>query len=100
MRSLRQKLFLSYALLLVGIVAGSGWSLYYFRVLGRSVARILAENYRSVLDAQLMKEALERQDSAMQFRIAGYDQKAARQYAANRERFAQRYADAADNITE
>jgi signal transduction histidine kinase len=100
LRSLRQKLFLSYALLLLGVAGGSLWSLYHFRVLGRSVARIMADNYRSVLDAQQMKEALERQDSAMQFHIAGYDEKARRQYDLNRRRFAERYADAAANITE
>src|SRR5262245_45740382 len=100
MRSLRQKLFLSYALLLVGVLGGSAWSLYYFSVLGGSVSRTLSENYRSVIDAQQMKEALERVDSAMQFHIAGYDEKALPQYAVNRHRFAERYADAADNITE
>ena len=47
-----------------------------------------------------MKETLERQDSAMQFHIAGYDAKAAPQYEKNRRLFAERYADAADNITE
>src|SRR5262245_37393924 len=100
MRSLRHKLFLSYALLLLGVLLGSAWSLYHFGVLGRSVARIMADNYRSVLDAQQMKEALERMDSAMQFPMAGYDGKPVPQYAATRKRFADRYADAADNITE
>ena len=58
--SLRRKLFLSYALLILGILVGGAWSIYHFRVLGRSVRLIMSNNYRSVLDAQTMKEALER----------------------------------------
>ncbi|MBI3911229.1 MAG: HAMP domain-containing protein [Armatimonadetes bacterium] len=100
MRSLRHKLLLSYALLVLSVVAGGAWSIYHFVVLGRSVRLIMARNYRSVLDAERMKETVERQDSAMTFHIAGNDQKAVPQYETNRQRFAQSYADAADNITE
>src|SRR5947199_180049 len=71
MHSLRHKLFLSYALLVLGVLAGGSWSIYHFVVLGRAVRLIMANNYRSVLDAQNMKETLERQDSAMTFHIAG-----------------------------
>lgn len=100
MRSLRYKLLLSYAILVLGIVLVGGWSVYNFAVLGRSVRRIMANNYRSVLDAQVMKDTLERQDSAMLFHIAGHTRKAREQYAANRGRFLQHYHDAAANITE
>ncbi len=100
MRSLREKLLLSYALLLLGIFGGAGWSIYYFGVLGQSVRLILQNNYRSVLDAQHMKEALERQDSAMLFYIAGDAPRARQQYEANRPQFARYFADASDNITE
>lgn len=100
MRSLREKLLLSYALLLLGILGGAGWSIYYFGVLGQSVRLILQNNYRSVLDAQRMKEALERQDSAMLFYIASDESRAVQQYEANRQQFARHLADAADNITE
>jgi two-component system, NtrC family, sensor histidine kinase KinB len=100
MRSLRHKLLLSYALLVVAVVMGGGWSIHHFTVLGRFVRLIMANNYRSVLDAERMKETLERQDSAMTFHIAGNDRKAVTQYEANRRRFAASYADAADNITE
>src|SRR6266849_331465 len=100
MRSLRQKLFLSYAFLVLGVLGGGGWSIYQFTILGQSVRLIMRNNYRSVVDAQNMKETLERQDSAMQFHIANYDQKALPQYETNRKSFARFYADAADNITE
>jgi len=100
MTSLRSKLLLSYAILVLGILAVGGWSIYHFAVLGRSVPRIMADNYRSVLDAQSMKDALERQDSAMLFHLAGEVRQAQEQYAANRERFERFFADAASNITE
>jgi signal transduction histidine kinase len=100
MRSLRHKLLLSYAILVLGMLGMAGWSVYYFGVLGQSVRLILRNNYRSVLDAQQMQEALERQDSAMLFSIAGDRPRALQQYEANRQRFASSFADAADNITE
>src|SRR5207245_3882300 len=100
MTSLRQKLFLSYALLVLASLGGAAWSVGQFTILGHSVQQIMKNNYRSVVDAQNMKETLERQDSAMQFHIAGYDQKALPQYETNRKSFARFYADEADNITE
>src|SRR5439155_11881149 len=100
MTSLRQKLFLSYALLVLGSLGGAVWSVRQFTTLGQSVQRIMKNNYRSVVDAQNMKETLERQDSAMTFHIAQYDRIAVPQYWNNRYLFAQRYRDAADNITE
>src|SRR5439155_16895419 len=100
MTSLRQKLFLSYALLVLGSLGGAVWSVRQFTTLGQSVQRIMRNNYRSVVDAQNLKETLERQDSAMQFHIAGYDQKARPQYEENRRKFARFYDDAAHNITE
>lgn len=100
MRSLRHKLFLSYAFLVLTVLVGGAWSVYHFRVLGRSVRRIMAENYRSVLDAQNMKEALERQDSALLFQAAGHREKAVQQFSGYRRAFERSYADAAANITE
>lgn len=98
--SLRSKLLLSYAILVLGILAIGGWSVYHFAVLGRSVPRIMADNYRSVLDAQSMKDALERQDSALLFHLSGETSKAKAQYATNRTRFDEYFADAAANVTE
>ncbi len=100
MRNLRQKLLLSYALLVLGTLGVGAWSVYHFATLGRSVRRIMRENYRSVLDAQVMKESLERQDGAMLFLLAGHADKAQPQYEANVSRFGAHYADAAANITE
>jgi len=98
--SLRYKLFLSYALLVLAVLLGGAWSVYHFHALGQSVGRIMSNNYRSVLDAQNMKEALERQDSALLFQVAGHPEKALPQFEANRRLFETNFQDAAANITE
>ena len=54
------------ALLLVAII-----SALTSAALGRNAASILQDNYRSVLAAEQMKEALERIDSAAMFIVAG-----------------------------
>lgn len=69
-------------------------------VLGRQSERILADNYRSVLAAQRMKEALERLDSAAAFRVAGRPDKAASLESPNRARFEQELTAQEHNITE
>jgi signal transduction histidine kinase len=69
-------------------------------VLGRQSERILADNYRSVLAAQRMKEALERLDSAAAFRVAGRPDKAAPLESPNRARFEQELTAQEHNITE
>ena len=99
-RSLRTELLLSHLLvvglmLIVLLVAVAG----FFR-LGQSVDRILRDNYQSVVAAQNMKEALERQDSAATFFLAGQVAQARTQYAANRAAFERAYSVEAHNVTE
>jgi two-component system, NtrC family, sensor histidine kinase KinB len=97
---LRTQLLFSH-LLLVGLmlavllVAVAG----FFR-LGQSVDRILEDNYKSVVAAQNMKEALERMDSSATFFLAGQTEKARAQYRANHPRFEAAYRIEATNITE
>jgi two-component system, NtrC family, sensor histidine kinase KinB len=100
MRSLKRKLALSYGLLIVIILAVSTWAIYHLVVLGRAVDVILVNNYKSIVAAENMKEALERQDSAAMFFIAGHPDQARAQFAANIDRFRQEFQVAASNITE
>ena len=52
------------------IMVGLGlWAIIMFSRLGNNIDVILRENYRSVLAAEGMKEALERIDSALLFAI-------------------------------
>jgi signal transduction histidine kinase len=100
MNSLKQKLSLSYALLIVIILAVSGWAIYHLVHLGRSVDVILINNYKSILAAENMKEALERIDSSAMFLVASHTEKAKAQFAENEKKFQDNFRIAADNITE
>ena len=67
MSGLKQKLAFSYGLLIIVIFAVSAWSIYHMVTLGRAIDVILINNYKSILAAENMKEALERQDSSALF---------------------------------
>jgi two-component system, NtrC family, sensor histidine kinase KinB len=100
MGSLKQKLQFSYGLLIVMILLVSLWGTYHFVRLGRAIDVILVNNYKSIVAAENMKEALERQDSAAMFFIVGQSDKARQQLAASSERFSREFSVAANNITE
>src|SRR5262249_33009674 len=100
MGSLRRKLAFSYALLIIIILAVSGWSIYHLIQLGRAIDVILVNNYKSIIAAENMKEALERQDSSAMFFIASHAAKARSQYEENSRRFSGEFDIAANNITE
>lgn len=100
MGSLRQKLGFSYGLLIVIILAISAWGVYHFVRLGRAVDVILVDNYKSILAAENMKEALERQDSSALFSITGHIDKAKQQFAKNAGKFSREFAIAEANVTE
>ncbi len=100
MGSLKHKLRFSYGLLIFIILIVSLWGVYHLARLGRAVDIILVNNYKSILAAENMKEALERQDSAMLFFITGQSDKARQQFALSRHKFQNEFNIAANNITE
>src|SRR5712692_972643 len=100
MNGLKQKLAFSYGLLIIVIFAVSAWSIYHMVTLGRAIDVILINNYKSILAAENMKEALERQDSSALFFIASQEAKAEGQFEENAQRFSSEYEIAANNITE
>lgn len=100
MGSLKQKLRFSYGLLICIILLGNLWGVYHLARLGRAIDTILVNNYKSILAAENMKEALERQDSAVMFFITGNADKARQQFAASSQRFLSEFSIAANNITE
>lgn len=100
MQNLRIQLFISHlALVALMVVVMVGAVVNFFR-LGRSVDRILRDNYKSVIAAQNMKETLERQDSAATFFLDGEIEIARDQYQANWPLFRAAYEVENHNITE
>src|SRR4051794_18330145 len=78
--SLRSRIFLTLAplLILLAILGSAGaWLLYH---LGGRIDVILRENYVSVVAMERLNEALERIDSSFQFALAGEEDKARGQY--------------------
>ena len=100
MKSLRRKLAFSYGLLIVFTLAVSAWGIYHLVHLGRAVDVILVNNYKSILAAENMKEALERIDSSAMFFVASHADKARQQFTENAKRFADELQVAASNLTE
>src|SRR3954465_2313173 len=78
--TLRMKLTMGF-LPLLAIVIGLGlWAIVMFYGLGGNIDVVLRENYRSVLAAERMKEALERMDSGVMFAISGRNEMARTQF--------------------
>ncbi|HEV2473343.1 MAG TPA: ATP-binding protein [Chthonomonadales bacterium] len=100
MRSLRVQLLFSHLALVFLMVALMVGAIVNFVRLGGSIDRILRENYDSVRAAQDMKEALEREDSAAVYSVAGRKREALALYRDNSKRFQQAYNLEAHNITE
>lgn len=100
MVSFKQKLAFGYGLMIIIILAVSLWSIYHFVRLGSAVDIILLNNYKSIRAAELMKDALDRHDSAALFLISGKSDKAREQFGENAEVFSREFRIAADNITE
>ena len=71
MKTLQTKLLIGLLPTLAILVALGLWAIVMFYRLGGNIDVILRENYRSVLAAEGMKEALERMDSALLFAIGG-----------------------------
>jgi NtrC-family two-component system sensor histidine kinase KinB len=96
---LRPKLALGFGGLLLVLLA-TGWqSIALLDRLGGSIDVILRENYRSVVAAQDMKEALERMDSGALFALTGESERGRRLIAEHRARFEEALAVERGNVT-
>jgi len=98
-RTLRSRLLIGITPLLLIMVGLGLWAVVMISRLGGNIDVILRENYRSVLAAQNMKDALERMDSAMLFAIGGQEGRARDQYREHRPAFEKNLAIEQGNIT-
>ena len=98
--SLYKKLLLAQAPITIALAVVGVFSVVVVSYLGSHSQTILKDNYRSVLAAQRMKEAIERLDSAALFIVAGERQKGLQQAENNRPVFEAELKVQESNITE
>jgi two-component system, NtrC family, sensor histidine kinase KinB len=99
LKSLRLKILLGYILLTGITVLVSGWAIFHFVKLGTTLDDILLENYRSVVAAEHMMDALERQDSAQLLMLTGREEEAGEIFLENERVFFGWLTRAEENIT-
>ncbi len=98
--TLRSKLLLAQAPMAIALAIVGVLASVTNGKLGRSSELILKDNYRSVLAAQRMKEAIERIDSAALFVVAGEDEAGVRQSDEYIPRFERELVTQEGNVTE
>jgi signal transduction histidine kinase len=98
--NLYKKILLAEAPLAIALGIVCAVSIYVISALGSHSQIVLKDNYRSVLAAQRMKEAIERMDSAALFIVAGERQKGIEQAQKNRGVFDEELKVQEGNITE
>ena len=97
--TLKKKILFGYgiAFIVMGLVVA--WAVFNLVSLGRASDAILRENYRSIIAAENMIDALERQDSGVLLMFLGDPQTGKAQFRENEARFLEWLARAKDNIT-
>lgn len=99
-KSLRSKVLLGYLVLVSATAVLGVWAVANFIILGGSIGQILQRNYRSVKAAQMMSDALERQDSAELMFLFGHQEQAENLFRSSETVFLEQYTRAKDNVTE
>ena len=97
--TLRKKIFIGYGITLLLMVLILVWAFINLWQLGQASDAILKENYKSILAAENMVYAIERQDSAILLVFVGYEEQGWKQFRENESEFFQWLARAKDNIT-
>jgi NtrC-family two-component system sensor histidine kinase KinB len=97
--TLRKKIFIGYGITLVLMVLVLVWAFINLWHLGQASDAILKENYKSILAAENMVYAIERQDSAILLIFLGYQEEGWNQFRENESQFFQWLGRAKDNIT-
>ena len=99
MRSFRKKILFGYGVTLILVVVVLAWAMFHLLRLGQASDSILEENYRSILAAENMIDAVERQDSAVLLILLGFKEQGHSELRDNETIFLQWLGRAKDNIT-
>jgi NtrC-family two-component system sensor histidine kinase KinB len=97
--TLKKKILIGYGVVFVLMGLVVVWAVTNLVSLGKASDAILRENYRSILAAENMVDALERQDSGVLLIFLGDSENGIHQYRENEAMFLQWLARAKDNIT-
>jgi NtrC-family two-component system sensor histidine kinase KinB len=97
--TLRKRILIGYGITLALMVVVLAWAVVNLVSLGRASDAILRENYKSILAAENMVFAIERQDSAILLVMLDYGEEGLAQFRENENQFLQWLARAKDNIT-
>jgi len=99
MTGLRKRILLGHGMALALVAVVLVWAVMNLVSLGQASDAILRENYRSILAAENMIDAVERQDSAVLLLMLGYSDEGLSQFHGNESSFLQWLGRAKDNIT-
>lgn len=97
--SLRAKILIGFSSILALVILIWVWAILHLYWLGNASDAILRENYRSILAAENMIDAIERQDSATLLMLLEQDDLASTQFRTYEIEFVQWLSRAKDNIT-
>jgi len=97
--TMKKKIFIGYGIVLVLLLMVLIRSLVHIGRLGRASEGILSENYKSILAAENMIDALERQDSAVLLLLHGRGEEGVSQFREHEMMFMEWFGRAKDNIT-
>ena len=99
MQTFRRKVFLGFGASLFLMVMILAVAMFLILRLGRASESILQENYRSILAAENMIDAIERQDSGVLLLLSGFVETGLTEFRHNENLFLQWLGRAKDNIT-
>lgn len=98
-KTLKAKILLGFAVMIIIITGVVGWSIYNFETLSNAINDILVENYRSIKASDSMVESIERQDSSLLLLLRSNEKKGREIFRINEKEFYSWLARAEDNIT-
>jgi len=97
--TLRRKILIGYGIALTLMAVVLVWAVVNLVSLGQASDAILRENYKSILAAENMIDAIERQDSSTLLVMLDYGDEGLTQFRENENQFLQWFGRAKDNIT-